>query len=337
MLVLSPVVEKTPDEKVVYVGIIPGLYVKKTFKGAKLKKKNFTEEFWKGLNLGVWLQFKIDSAEVEEGPLLEVMEADIVVPSRDELYSRQYSVYKKSGQHTNKKIFRTDGYTSKEAKAFKGSVLTYEEYFEGYSEEGLKSVCKSSGLPYTPGIKVAMLSELVAHDRGELLSSGKSFIKAQAWFSIDFEASLEPIDGDLVVDGSCYDSFLKTEWQGVLRENDKWQKQHKAMPPKSFGAGTNNVAEFLAIVDALRLRKNGDLQFKALYSDSITALRWLCNGRANYQKSSNLCEELIHKCNEAREWLEDNFEYIDNLCNDGMIRHWKTKLWNENPADFSRK
>ena len=97
-----------------------------------------------------------------------------------------------------------------------------------------------------------------------------------------------------------------------------------------FQEGTNNVGEFLAIVDALMILEKKKCRL-AVYSDSATAIGWVkakhCNtGLAAVEKNARLFE-LIDR---AEVWLEG--QTIRN-----PILKWDTKAWGEIPADFNRK
>ena len=97
-----------------------------------------------------------------------------------------------------------------------------------------------------------------------------------------------------------------------------------------YPEGANNVGEFLAIVEALRLFKDQGIT-APLYSDSRIAMGWVekeeC--RTTLAKTANN-EELFRLIDEAKMWLSEN-EYTTS------ILKWKTDEWGEIPADFGRK
>lgn len=93
----------------------------------------------------------------------------------------------------------------------------------------------------------------------------------------------------------------------------------------NIGEATNNIAEFLAICNAIHYRNltKSDL---IIYSDSITGISWVKNKRANSSYSNDSIDVRIEK---AEDFLKQNkFEKIEK---------WNTKLWGEIPADFGLK
>jgi ribonuclease HI len=97
-----------------------------------------------------------------------------------------------------------------------------------------------------------------------------------------------------------------------------------------FENGTNNIGEFLAIVDALRRLKN-DNSAMPVYSDSKVAIGWVRKGRCG-TKHGRTAEnaDLFRRIEEAEAWLRTH-SY------DNDIRKWYTDAWGEIPADFGRK
>lgn len=97
-----------------------------------------------------------------------------------------------------------------------------------------------------------------------------------------------------------------------------------------FPEGTNNIGEFLAIVEALILFKEKEIT-APLYSDSIIAIGWveIAECRTTLPKTAKN-KELFRLIAEAETWLSEN-EYTTS------ILKWKTDEWGEIPADFGRK
>jgi len=93
---------------------------------------------------------------------------------------------------------------------------------------------------------------------------------------------------------------------------------------------TNNIGEFLAIVHALALCKKHNWNFD-IYSDSITAIAWVRNKKANTKLTptprNTIVFELITR---AEKWL------LENTFNNSIYK-WETTKWGEIPADFGRK
>lgn len=95
----------------------------------------------------------------------------------------------------------------------------------------------------------------------------------------------------------------------------------------SFGMGTNNIAEFLAIVHALALTKKQNIVVD-VYSDSNIAIGWVKKKETNTSYKDN--EEANDLIKRAENWLKNN-TYTN------QIMKWETKAWGETPADFGRK
>lgn len=152
-----------------------------------------------------------------------------------------------------------------------------------------------------------------------------------AFDNIDFEnpmnsyRSNEPIWNSISVDGSWNTSTLEIEYQGV-KTNTK-ELLFRVGPLKD---GTNNIAEFLALVHALAFCKKNNIELP-IYSDSQNAISWIKAKKARTKlestKNNDKVFELIER---AEKWLKYN--KIEN-----KILKWKTRDWGENPADFGRK
>jgi ribonuclease HI len=97
-----------------------------------------------------------------------------------------------------------------------------------------------------------------------------------------------------------------------------------------FADGTNNVGEFLALVEALRVFKEKGIK-SPIYSDSETALSWLRDKRCKTQlQPTKRNAKLFDRIAEAEDWLQHN-DYGNK------VLKWETDQWGENPADFGRK
>jgi ribonuclease HI len=98
-----------------------------------------------------------------------------------------------------------------------------------------------------------------------------------------------------------------------------------------FAGGTNNVAEFLAIVHALEWIEKRSLRLP-VYSDSENAISWVIAGACKtHLKRTARNASIFALIHSAEGWLEEN------RLRDGAVRKWETELWGENPADFGRK
>jgi ribonuclease HI len=101
--------------------------------------------------------------------------------------------------------------------------------------------------------------------------------------------------------------------------------------------GTNNVGEFLAIVEALRWLSRHRLDWP-IYSDSENAILWVrarrCNTKLKRTAANRKLFEMIGRA------VADLPALLDRgIGNTGrpLILKWETKSWGENPADFGRK
>lgn len=97
-----------------------------------------------------------------------------------------------------------------------------------------------------------------------------------------------------------------------------------------FPEGTNNIGEFLAIVQALaRLQEQG--RENPIYSDSRVAIKWVKDKHCKTTlRRTQKTEELYDLIARAEDWLTGN-RYKNRLIK------WETKSWGEIPADFGRK
>ncbi|MDX2005749.1 MAG: viroplasmin family protein [Meiothermus sp.] len=97
-----------------------------------------------------------------------------------------------------------------------------------------------------------------------------------------------------------------------------------------FPQGTNNVGEFLAIVEALMRAKREGVTWP-IYSDSVNALNWVATKKARTNLAQTEANaELFERMARAEAWLREN-PYPNRLLK------WQTDSWGENPADFGRK
>ena len=129
----------------------------------------------------------------------------------------------------------------------------------------------------------------------------------------------------LAVDAACSGVPGPVEWRGVSLEDGS-----EVFKSQVYADGTNNIGEFLAIVEGMRwlIRKKKDWP---IYSDSKNALLWVKKKKCNtnlIRTSKN--KALFDLIEEAEEFLAQN-EQLFPLCK------WLTETWGENPADFGRK
>lgn len=133
----------------------------------------------------------------------------------------------------------------------------------------------------------------------------------------------------IAVDGACAGNPGRMEYRAV-RVIDGAEVFHiGASKPLT---GTNNIAEYLAMIHlAALLHKNGDFT-TPIYTDSKNTFAWLRKGRSNTSlpqtPKTAATLELLRR---ADAWLAANGP-IKN-----PVLKWKTEIWGEIPADFGRK
>lgn len=139
------------------------------------------------------------------------------------------------------------------------------------------------------------------------------------------QKSAKPIVPSLSVDAACSGNPGIMEYRGVDTET----KEVIFASPR-YPDATNNIGEFLALVQALaHLKKTGsDLP---VYTDSVTALSWVRNKHAKTNlQATSLNAPVFDLIDRATAWLNSNSWST-------KIMKWDTKNWGEIPADFGRK
>lgn len=138
------------------------------------------------------------------------------------------------------------------------------------------------------------------------------------------------VTGDFIKNSICVDGAWNTatgviEYQGVLTISGE-----RIFHGGPYQDGTNNIAEFLAIVHALAYCKRHGLALP-IYSDSRNAIGWVRDklARTNHARSDRNAE-LFALIERAVNWLRSN-SY------ENKVLKWETRSWGENPADFGRK
>ncbi len=94
--------------------------------------------------------------------------------------------------------------------------------------------------------------------------------------------------------------------------------------------GTNNIGEFLAIVQALMWLKEQDSTVP-VYSDSKIAIGWVHAGKCRTNADRTPDNAILFKMiDQAEKWMRDN-----KVAN--KVLKWETEEWGEIPADYGRK
>jgi ribonuclease HI len=127
------------------------------------------------------------------------------------------------------------------------------------------------------------------------------------------------------VDAACAGVPGPVEWRGV--ETDSGKQLFKLGP---YAQGTNNIGEFLAIIQGLNWLADKQLAWP-VYSDSENAIQWVkakkCRTKLEHSTQNDQLFALIAS---AERWLSEH-----HFAN--KILKWDTEMWGENPADFGRK
>lgn len=192
-------------------------------------------------------------------------------------------------------IYRTWAECEKQTKGFKGAAFksfpTLEEAEKAFNQGG---------------------------NFGQTASKGSSSKKQ---ISTTFEAIDE---NSISVDAACSGNPGLMEYRGVHTKTGEVIFHYGPV------FGTNNIGEFLGIVHALNLlQKEG--KNTTIYSDSMTALAWVRNKKANTTLvRDKRTEELWQLIERAEKWLKEN-TYSNK------ILKWDTNKYGEIKADFGRK
>ncbi|MGE5141503.1 MAG: viroplasmin family protein [Rudaea sp.] len=134
-----------------------------------------------------------------------------------------------------------------------------------------------------------------------------------------------PILQSIAVDAACSGNPGPVEYRAIMVDTGK-MLFHRG----PFADGTNNVGEFLAIVEALRLCRSRGIDWP-IYSDSANALKWVKEKKCR----TNLVEnernhQLFRRIARAESWLA-RYSYPN------PVLKWRTEEWGEIPADYGRK
>jgi len=141
----------------------------------------------------------------------------------------------------------------------------------------------------------------------------------------------EIIQNSISVDGACSGNPGEGEYQCV----DTMTKE-KIFSMSGFKMTTNNIMEFLALVEALKYMLKQKKEYrKVIYSDSITAISWVSNKKIKTTLTRTIeNEDTFFMLEEAEKWLKKSNSLYEVL---PLIQKWDTKSWGEIPADFGRK
>jgi len=145
-------------------------------------------------------------------------------------------------------------------------------------------------------------------------------------------APTKPILPSISVDAACSGVPGPVEWRGV--ETESGREIFKAGP---YPDGTNNVGEFLALVQALAWLKEKGSELP-IYSDSENAILWVKAKKCRTKmERTNRNAELFDLIARAEKWLAENDSPGSSTAGQTRILKWDTNAWGEIPADFGRK
>lgn len=145
----------------------------------------------------------------------------------------------------------------------------------------------------------------------------------------DYSAIPEIYLNAIAVDGACAGNPGRMEYRAV-RVIDGAEIFHVGATKPLIG--TNNIAEYLAMIHlAALLQQRGDFT-TPIYTDSRNTFSWLRRGASKTTLEANATTApTLDLLRRADAWLAAN----------GPIRNpilkWKTDQWGEIPADFGRK
>lgn len=128
----------------------------------------------------------------------------------------------------------------------------------------------------------------------------------------------------IAVDGFCSGNPGPCGYKGIDLETGE-----QLFINKHLGYGTNNIAEFIAIVHGLMYcKKHG--KHNVVYSDSEIALVWIKMKKANSTLDLSKNPELAQKLWHSEMWVLEQ-KRLPNY------EKWLTSEWGEVPADFGNK
>lgn len=133
------------------------------------------------------------------------------------------------------------------------------------------------------------------------------------------------IQNSICVDAACSGNPGVMEYRGV-----DFKTRQVMFQQGPFEEGTNNIGEFLAIVQALAIIKKNNLNL-TIYTDSMTAISWVRKKEAKTKLERNAKSKKVY------EWLDKAILWLKSNQFNTPILKWDTENWGEIPADFGRK
>ncbi|MFK7960740.1 MAG: viroplasmin family protein [Phycisphaerales bacterium] len=132
-------------------------------------------------------------------------------------------------------------------------------------------------------------------------------------------------EAGISVDGGCRGNPGPMDYRGVdLATGDV------VFSEGPYDGGTNNLAEYLAIVDAAQRLERGEHP-GPIYSDSRTAMGWVERGHHRSKVRWDRADPALRVlCDAADAWLAARDT-------PPPVHFWSTKAWGDIPADYGRK
>lgn len=144
--------------------------------------------------------------------------------------------------------------------------------------------------------------------------------------TVNYEAIPDIIKDSIAVDGACSGNPGPMEYRGV-----DVMTGAEIFHVGPLADGTNNVAEYLALIHVLAFLKKTNNTETVVYSDSRTALSWLRNrGHKSKLARTKNNDKIFDMLARADKWIQSNVSY-------NRVIKWDTEKWGEIPADFARK
>lgn len=95
---------------------------------------------------------------------------------------------------------------------------------------------------------------------------------------------------------------------------------------ENIGNKTINIAEFLAVVEAVKYIIRLDSHPRIIYTDSTTAIAW-------FKAKKTASKKKYAPLRKAEIFLKVMASRINTI----EVRYWDNRRWGENPADFGEK
>lgn len=187
----------------------------------------------------------------------------------------------------------------------------------------IASECGFDELPGTDTMKFIWLQAYARWEKRKALLRGD--VPQRVEVSANPDEFYAPTEG-LCVDAAWNAEERLMEYQGVWLDNGS-----EVFRVEPISTGSNNIGEFLAIVQGLQLLKQNEIDCP-VYSDSQTAISWLKSLRINSKsaREQKISPRVYQRITRAVLWLT-------RQTNLNPVLKWNTEDWGEIPADYGRK